>query len=66
MSVGISIGEIHYLYHPFLRTARQFPDYNIREYTKRSTVDSFHQNQTSPTHPPSPLPMRNLIFILNN
>lgn len=29
-----------------LRTARKFPDYNIREYTKRRTLDGFRQNSS--------------------
>ncbi|KAF5726990.1 LYR-like [Tripterygium wilfordii] len=37
--------EILNLYRALLRTARQFCDYNIREYTKRRTVDAFRHNQ---------------------
>ncbi|CAN0870889.1 LYR motif-containing protein 4 [Linum grandiflorum] len=37
--------EILFLYRSLLRTARQFSDYNIREYAKRRTVDGFRQNQ---------------------
>ncbi|KAK3198867.1 hypothetical protein Dsin_022282 [Dipteronia sinensis] len=37
--------EILGLYRSLLRTARDFCDYNIREYTKRRTTDGFHQNQ---------------------
>ncbi|KAF5741816.1 LYR-like [Tripterygium wilfordii] len=33
------------LYRALLRTARQFRDYNIREYTKRRTIDAFRNNQ---------------------
>jgi len=44
-SAAISRGEILYLYRSLLRTARQFCDYNIREYTKRRTIDAFRQNQ---------------------
>ncbi|XP_028763550.1 LYR motif-containing protein 4 [Neltuma alba] len=33
------------LFRSLLRTARQFPDYNIREYTKRRTIDAFRHNQ---------------------
>ncbi|KAI3685035.1 hypothetical protein L6452_34266 [Arctium lappa] len=38
--------EILSLFRSFLRSARQFPDYNIREYTKRRTVDAFHGNKS--------------------
>ncbi|CAI9266827.1 unnamed protein product [Lactuca saligna] len=34
------------LFRSFLRSARQFPDYNIKEYTKRRTIDAFHSNKT--------------------
>ncbi|KAI3513353.1 hypothetical protein L1887_20684 [Cichorium endivia] len=34
------------LFRSFLRSARQFPDYNIREYTKRRTIDAFNENKT--------------------
>ncbi|KAG6761232.1 hypothetical protein POTOM_034439 [Populus tomentosa] len=44
-SAAISRGEILYLYRSLLRTARQFCDYNIREYAKRRTIDAFRQNQ---------------------
>lgn len=37
--------EVLTLYRSLLRTSRKFCDYNIREYTKRRTIDSFHQNQ---------------------
>lgn len=33
------------LFRSLLRTARKFTDYNIREYTKRRTVDAFRHNQ---------------------
>ncbi|XP_019167093.1 PREDICTED: LYR motif-containing protein 4-like [Ipomoea nil] len=33
------------LFRSLLRTARDFSDYNIREYTKRRTVDAFRQNK---------------------
>lgn len=42
---GIARGEILCLYRSLLRTARQFCDYNIREYAKRRTIDAFRQNQ---------------------
>ncbi|XP_059303673.1 uncharacterized protein LOC132055728 [Lycium ferocissimum] len=38
-------GEVLTLFRSFLRTARQFPDYNIREYTKRRTIDGFRHNK---------------------
>ncbi|KAK7340607.1 hypothetical protein VNO77_21315 [Canavalia gladiata] len=41
-----SVSEILSLYRSLLRVARHFPDYNIREYTKRRTVDAFRQNAT--------------------
>lgn len=37
--------EILSLFRSLLRTARQFTDYNVREYAKRRTIDGFHQNQ---------------------
>ncbi|KAI3825631.1 hypothetical protein L1987_07149 [Smallanthus sonchifolius] len=37
--------EILSLFRSLLRSARQFPDYNIREYTKRRTIDSFRDNK---------------------
>ncbi|XP_004491882.1 uncharacterized protein [Cicer arietinum] len=41
-----SAAEILSLFRSFIRIARQFPDYNIREYTKRRAVDAFRQNAT--------------------
>ncbi|XP_030940423.1 LYR motif-containing protein 4 [Quercus lobata] len=38
--------EVLFLFRSLLRTARQFSDYNIREYTKRRTIDGFRQNRT--------------------
>ncbi|GAU19834.1 hypothetical protein TSUD_170600 [Trifolium subterraneum] len=39
-----SPSQILSLYRSFIRVARQFPDYNIREYTKRRAIDAFRQN----------------------
>ncbi|ERM99899.1 hypothetical protein AMTRI_Chr10g650 [Amborella trichopoda] len=36
--------EILGLFRSLLKTARKFPDYNIREYMKRRTIDGFRQN----------------------
>lgn len=38
--------EVLLLFRSLLRTARQFNDYNVREYTKRRTIDGFRQNRT--------------------
>ncbi|CAO2816353.1 unnamed protein product [Amaranthus hypochondriacus] len=38
--------EILHLFRSLLRVARQFPDYNIREYAKRRTIDAFHNNKS--------------------
>ncbi|KAI4346649.1 hypothetical protein L6164_007528 [Bauhinia variegata] len=40
-----SRSEILSLFRSLLRVARQFSDYNIREYTKRRTIDGFRQNR---------------------
>ncbi|XP_010258134.1 PREDICTED: LYR motif-containing protein 4 [Nelumbo nucifera] len=40
-----SRAEVLSLFRSLLRVARQFSDYNIREYTKRRTIDSFRQNR---------------------
>ncbi|KAL6994776.1 hypothetical protein U1Q18_043987, partial [Sarracenia purpurea var. burkii] len=45
--------EILSLFRTLLRTAREFADYNIREYTKRRTVDTFDKTKTSRTRRPS-------------
>ncbi|CAN1151934.1 LYR motif-containing protein 4 [Linum perenne] len=44
-SSSVSRGEVLSLCRSLLRTARQFSDYNIREYTKLRTVDGFRQNR---------------------
>jgi LYR motif-containing protein 4 len=33
------------LFRSFLRTSRQFSDYNIREYTRRRAADAFRENR---------------------
>lgn len=38
--------EILHLFRSLLRVARQFPDYNIREYAKRRTIDGFRRNKS--------------------
>ncbi|KAH7858892.1 hypothetical protein Vadar_029139 [Vaccinium darrowii] len=42
-SVGRS--EVLSLLRSFLRTTRKFEDYNVREYSKRRTIDAFRQNK---------------------
>ncbi|XP_057805054.1 protein ISD11 [Salvia miltiorrhiza] len=37
--------EVLSLFRSFMRTAREFTDYNIREYAKRRAVDAFRQNR---------------------
>ncbi|OMO70420.1 Complex 1 LYR protein [Corchorus capsularis] len=37
--------EVLQLYRSLLRVARQLCDYNIREYTKRRTMDAFRDNK---------------------
>nr|GEX20066.1 hypothetical protein [Tanacetum cinerariifolium] len=46
MSGAPSRSQILSLFRSLLRTSHQFPDYNIREYTKRRTIDSFRTNKT--------------------
>lgn len=38
--------EVLSLFRSLLRTSRKFTDYNIREYTRRRTIDSFLQNKS--------------------
>ncbi|KAG9446619.1 hypothetical protein H6P81_012747 [Aristolochia fimbriata] len=42
---GPSRAEVLSLIRSLLRTAKSFSDYNIREYTKRRTVDGFRDNR---------------------
>ncbi|CAL5441842.1 unnamed protein product [Camellia sinensis] len=37
--------EVLSLFRSLLRTSRKFADYNIREYSKRRTIDAFRQNR---------------------
>ncbi|KAF5191372.1 Lyr motif-containing protein [Thalictrum thalictroides] len=37
--------EVLTLFRSLLRTARQFTDYNVREYAKRRTIDGFRKNR---------------------
>ncbi|XP_057757922.1 uncharacterized protein LOC130976968 [Arachis stenosperma] len=45
MSVAPSRQEILSLFRSLIRVARTFPDYNIREYMKRRTIDAFRDNR---------------------
>ncbi|XP_077231557.1 LYR family of Fe/S cluster biogenesis protein [Tasmannia lanceolata] len=45
---GPSKAEILNLFRSLLRTARDFSDYNIREYAKRRTIHGFRQNHRLP------------------
>ncbi|PIA62990.1 hypothetical protein AQUCO_00200777v1 [Aquilegia coerulea] len=45
MALAPSRREILTLFRSLLRTARQFTDYNVREYAKRRTIDGFRQNR---------------------
>ncbi|GLJ24417.1 hypothetical protein SUGI_0466290 [Cryptomeria japonica] len=40
-----STSEVRSLIRSLLRTARRFPDYNIREYIKRRTIEGCKQNR---------------------
>ncbi|XP_068667278.1 uncharacterized protein [Aristolochia californica] len=44
-SLAPSRAEVLSLFRSLLRTARNFSDYNLREYTKRRTVDGFRENR---------------------
>jgi LYR motif-containing protein 4 len=37
--------EVLSLFRSFLRTSKQFSDYNIREYTRRRAADAFRENR---------------------
>ncbi|CAD6209780.1 unnamed protein product [Miscanthus lutarioriparius] len=37
--------EVLFLFRSFLRTVKQFSDYNIREYTRRRAADAFRENR---------------------
>lgn len=37
--------EVLALFRSLLRTAKQFSDYNIREYTRRRAADAFRENR---------------------
>ncbi|OWM65245.1 hypothetical protein CDL15_Pgr008835 [Punica granatum] len=39
-----SRSEVFSLFRSLLRTARDFSDYNMREYMKRRTIDAFRSN----------------------
>ncbi|GJM90630.1 hypothetical protein PR202_ga06930 [Eleusine coracana subsp. coracana] len=43
--------EVLSLFRSFLRTARQFSDYNIREYTRRRAADAFRENRALADEP---------------
>ncbi|KAJ7956441.1 LYR motif-containing protein [Quillaja saponaria] len=45
-AVSPSRSEVLSLFRSLLRSARQFCDYNIKEYTKRRAIDAFRQNQS--------------------
>ncbi|XP_054822805.1 uncharacterized protein LOC129321095 [Prosopis cineraria] len=40
-----SKADVLSLFRSLLRAARQFPDYNIKAYTKRRTIDAFRHSQ---------------------
>lgn len=41
----VSKSQVLSLCRSLLRAGRQYPDYNIREYTKRRTMDGFRMNK---------------------
>uniref|UniRef100_A0A0E0KBH1 Complex 1 LYR protein domain-containing protein n=1 Tax=Oryza punctata TaxID=4537 RepID=A0A0E0KBH1_ORYPU len=45
MAAAPTRAEALSLFRSFLRTARQFSDYNIREYTCRRAADAFRKNR---------------------
>eukprot|EP01018_Ginkgo_biloba_P007306 Gb_11046 [translate_table: standard] len=45
MGAAPSTSEVRSLCRSLLRIARKFPDYNIREYMKRRTIEGFKQNR---------------------
>jgi LYR motif-containing protein 4 len=44
-AVAPARSDVLSLFRSFLRTSRQFSDYNIREYTRRRTADAFRENR---------------------
>lgn len=44
-AVAPTRSEVLSLFRSLMRTAREFTDYNVREYTKRRTVDAFRHNR---------------------
>ena len=44
-AVAPSRAEVLSLFRAFLRTARKFSDYNIREYIRRRATDAFRDNR---------------------
>ena len=44
-AVAPSRAEVLSLFRAFLRTARKFSDYNIREYMRRRAADAFRDNR---------------------
>ncbi|KAI4340136.1 hypothetical protein MLD38_025002 [Melastoma candidum] len=44
-SAAPSPSEVLSLFRSLLRTAREFSDYNIREYMRRRTIDAFRENK---------------------
>ncbi|XP_022868136.1 protein ISD11 [Olea europaea var. sylvestris] len=44
MALLPSRSEVLSLFRSFLRTAREYTDYNMRKYVKRRTIDAFRHN----------------------